>query len=336
GVVQAGGDVIFLDEARASETLQDARSRYRDLQLHSNYLAEASPFSLQQLTAHANPQSALRRATFKLSMVSPWWWLLLALVSIYEVWDLGTTWWEERQARIHAEMKAQQPEQDATALWKRAIGAWATTVKSVGEPGIALLLDQVARVPIEPGRWRLIEVDCRPGQGVCTAKYRRTRLADNNTLDSALPEGWMVAHADLESASASWQLPPNLAAHSLKLSELPSAQEIRTNWEPSWQALRPALQDFTLGPATQATVSVPNIKLPNGLEQPVPMPKGITLPASRSLVINAPLRSFYGLVLPPTSEISQLQLRYTPDVTPGLTASAFSATLKGIIHVQSP
>lgn len=336
GVVQAGGDVIFLDAAKASETLAEARSRYRDLQLHSNYLAEASPFSLQQLTAHANPQSALRRATFKLSMVSPWWWVLLALVGIYEAWDLGNTWWEERQARLHAEMTAQQPEQDATALWKRAIAAWAITVKAVGEPGFSMLLDQLAKVPIEPGRWRLIEVDCRPGQGVCTAKYRRTRLADNNTLDTALPASWKVAHTDLESASASWKLPANLAAQPLKLSDLPSAKELRTVWEPSWQALRPAFQDFTLAPAAQAPVSVPNIKLPNGLEQPVPVPKGITLPASRSLVINGPLRSFYGLVLPPTSEISQLQLRYTPDVTPGLAASAFSATLKGIIHVQSP
>lgn len=342
GVVQAGGDVIFLDVAKASETLADARSRYRDLQLHSNYLADSSPFSLQQLTAHVNPQSALRRATFKLSMVSPWWWVLLGLVASYEAWDIGTSWWEARQARLHAEMQAQQPELDAAALWTRAIGAWASTVKTLGEPGtlgesnIAALLDQLAQVPVEPGRWRLLEVDCRPDMGVCTAKYRRTRLADNHTLSAALPDSWKIAHADLETASASWQLPANFAAYPLKLRDMPSPESIRTIWEPSWQALRPALQDFTLAPAARASVSVPNVKLSNGLEQPVPVPKGITLPASRGLVINAPLRSLYGLVLPPTSEISQLQLRYMPDVTPGLNVSAFSATLKGIIYVQSP
>lgn len=336
GVVQAGGDVIFLDAAKADEALADVKSRYREVQLHSNYLTGASPFSLQQLTAHANPQSALRRAAFKLSMVSPKWWVLLALVLSYEAWDYGSVWWEERQARIQAQMRAQQPELDAKTLWNRAIGAWGRTVKTLGDPGLTALLDQLAEVPIEPGRWRLLEVDCRPGTGACTAKYRRSRLADNHTLAAALPENWKVAHTDLDTASASWRLPAGFSAQPLKLQDLPTPESIRTTWEPRWQALRPALQDFTLGPAARAPISVPNIKLPNGLEQPVPVPQGITLPASRDLVINAPLRSLYGLVLPPTSEISQLQLRYMPDTTPGLNVSAFSATLKGTIHVQSP
>ena len=83
-------------------------------------------------------------------------------------------------------------------------------------------------------------------------------------------------------------------------------------------------------------ISVPNIKLANGLEQPVIRPKEIKLPATRALVINAPLRSLYGLALPRATEVTQLHVRFSPDTTPGLTTSAFDTTLKGTIYVESP
>ncbi|OFL45741.1 hypothetical protein HMPREF2772_00650 [Achromobacter xylosoxidans] len=100
--------------------------------------------------------------------------------------------------------------------------------------------------------------------------------------------------------------------------------------------MAPALQDFTISKPGQVPIAVPNVKLPNGLEQPVPKPKGIRLPASQSLIINGPLRSLYGLDLPVTTELEQLQVRYMPEATPGLTASAFPAMLKGTIYVLAP
>ncbi|MNL09979.1 hypothetical protein D3C87_1307580 [compost metagenome] len=197
------------------------------------------------------------------------------------------------------------------------------------------MLRQVEAVPTAPGRWRLAEVDCRPQRRSCLARFHRTRLADNRTLQAALPSNWKVDHPDLETATATWDIPAALMARPLKLEELPDAKAMRQVWEPSWQALRPALQDLTLSPPGLVPITVPNIKLPNGLEQPVARPKEIKLPATRALVINAPLRSLYGLALPRTSEITQLQMRFTPDATAGLTTSAFVTTLKGTIYVES-
>ncbi|WP_424624486.1 hypothetical protein [Achromobacter marplatensis] len=186
-----------------------------------------------------------------------------------------------------------------------------------------------------PGRWKLIEVDCRPQARSCSAKYQRKRLADNRTLHAALPSTWKIDHPDLETANASWIIPGALASQTLVLADLPDAKAMRQAWEPSWQALRPALQDLSLSPPGQVAITVPNIKLSNGLEQPVVRPKEIKLPATRALVINAPLRSLYGLALPRTTEVTQLQMRFMPDTSPGLTTSAFVTTLKGTIYVES-
>ncbi|MCD0501151.1 hypothetical protein LP085_30165 [Achromobacter sp. MY14] len=336
GVVQTGGDTIFPDQEKAKNAVEELTARYREHQVHSNYITQARLFSLQQLTAHVNGQSALRRASFRLSMVSPIWWVLIAAVVAYEAWDYGSAWWDERQAKLQEEAQAAQPNFDANALWESAISAWAKSVKTQGGAGMTELLNVILTVPVEPGRWRLTEVDCRPSAGSCTATYRRTRLADNHTLRAALAESFRIVHPDLDTATATWPLPKGRSAPTVALRDLPTAAAIQTTWEPSWQALRPALQDFTLAKPASVQILVPNIKLPNGLEEPVPMPSGTKLPASRALVINAPLRSLYGLALPTTTQITQLHVRYQPDSAPGLAASAFSATLKGDIYVLAP
>lgn len=336
GVVQAGGDTVFADAQAAQRALDEALARYGEAQVHGDHRPQLRPFSLQQLAAHTNQQSSLRRAGFSLAMVSPFWWTLLGLFLVYEAWDIGMSYWEERQARIAQEMLAAQPEVDPATLWKKAITAWAKTARTLGEPGLAPLLQQLESVPTAPGRWKLVEVDCQPKVRSCVAKYERTRLADNRTLHAALPSTWKIAHVDLEKANATWTIPAAVAAQPLVLADLPDAKAMRQLWEPSWQALSPALGDLTLSPPGPVPITVPNIKLANGLEQPVIRPKEIKLPATRALVINAPLRSLYGLALPRTSEVTQLQMRFTPDTTPGLTTSAFVTTLKGTIYVESP
>ncbi|WP_175172204.1 type 4b pilus protein PilO2, partial [Achromobacter kerstersii] len=270
GVVQTGGDTIFPDQEKAKNAVEELTARYREHQVHSNYITQARLFSLQQLTAHVNGQSALRRASFRLSMVSPIWWVLIAAVVAYEAWDYGSAWWDERQAKLHEEAQAAQPHFDAKALWGSAISAWAKSVKTQGGAGMTELLNVILTVPVEPGRWRLTEVDCRPSAGSCTATYRRTRLADNHTLRAALAESFRIVHPDLDTATATWPLPKARSAPTVALRDLPTAAAIQTTWEPSWQALRPALQDFTLAKPASVQILVPNIKLPNGLEEPVP------------------------------------------------------------------
>lgn len=336
GVVQAGGDTVFADSNAAQRALDEALARYREAQVHGDQRPQSRPFSLQQLAAHSNQQTSLRSAGFSLAMISPFWWTVLSLFLVYEAADIGMGLWDDRQARLAQELLAAQPEIDPAKLWTTAIGAWAKATRTLGVSGLTPLLRQVEDVPTEPGRWKLMEVDCLPQQRICSATYERTRLSDNRTLQAALPPTWRVEHLDLETARASWPIPPVVMAQPLKLDELPNANAMRQVWEPSLQALRPALQDVTLTAPAQVPIAVPNIKLANGLEQPVLRPKEIKIPATRALVLNAPLRSLYGLALPTTSEVTQLHLRFMPDTIPGLATSAVVTTLKGTIYVESP
>lgn len=348
GVVQAGGDRILRSTAEAQTAIDEARARYGDIQLYSNETAGTLPFSLPQLAALTNEQCALRRASFKLSMVSPAWWAGLGLLLAYLAWDTGASWWQERQLREQQRQQALHPEVDAAGLWKQALTTWAGSVRVDGNAGLAHILAVIGQVPVTPGRWQLVEVDCQPATSSCTARYRRTRLADNNSLRAALPGDWKIEWLNLDTASARLPIPrdgnPRAAqaptadamTNALALADLPTAAALNTSWIPHWQALRPALADFTLSPAAAVPVPAPNIKLPDGLEQPVALPAGMTLPQARELVINAPLRSFHALSLPPASAITQLQARYTPGTSPALLTSPFMATLKGTIYVQSP
>lgn len=348
GVVQAGGDRILRSAADAHAAIDEARTRYGDIQLYSNEVAGALAFSLPQLAALANEQCALRRASFKLSMISPAWWGGLGLLLAYLAWDTGASWWQERQIREQQRQQALHPEVDAAGLWKQALTNWADSVRVDGNAGLASTLAAIAQVPARPGRWQLVEVDCRPAESRCAGLYRRTRLADNSSLRAALPQNWGIQWLSLDSASVHLPIAPideqdagraatgSGATRRLALADLPTANALNESWLPRWQALRPALADFTLSPAAAVPIPAPNIKLPNGLEQPVALPAGMTLPQARDLVINAPLRSFYALPLPPASTITQLQVRYAPQVQPTLLTSQFMATLKGTIYVQSP
>lgn len=334
GVVQAGGDRILRGAAEAQAALDEAKARYGEVQLYSNEIPGALPFSLPQLAALVNEQSALRRASFKLSMVSPAWWTALGLLLAYLAWDTGASWWQERQIRDQQRQQALHPEADAAALWKQALATWAESVRVDGNAGLARILAVIGQAPVAPGRWQLVEVDCQPAASSCTALYRRTRLADNLSLRAALPEGWKIEWLNLDNASARLPIPSD--DKPLALADLPTANALNDSWAPQWQALRPALADFTLSRAAAVPVPAPNLKLPDGLEQPVALPAGMTLPQARELVINAPLRSLHALSLPPTSAITQLQARYTPGTRPALLTSPFMATLKGTIYVQSP
>ncbi|WP_159069682.1 hypothetical protein [Achromobacter xylosoxidans] len=352
GVVQAGGDRILRNAAEAQTAIDEAKARYGDIQLYSNEVAGALPFSLPQLAALANEQCALRRASFKLSMISPAWWVALGLLLAYLAWDSGASWWQERQIREQQRQQALHPVVDAAGLWKQALTTWANSIRVDGNAGLAQILAAIARVPAAPGRWQLVEVDCQPATLSCSALYRRTRLADNPSLRAALPRNWDIQWLNLDNASARLPIPADerpseqqrgasaptvkVMAKVLALADMPTANAVNELWAPQWQALRPALTDFTLSPAAAVPVPAPNIKLPDGLEQPVALPVGMTLPQARELVINAPLRSFYALSLPPTSAITQLQVRYAPQVQPALLTSQFMATLKGTIYVQSP
>lgn len=336
GAVLSGGDLVLNGKDKAEAAIQEAISRNGDLQIHSDYRADARVFSLPQLAAYTNGQSALRRASLKLSMVSPIWWVMLGLVAAWFAWDWTADWLQEREARLQAEREAQKPDLDAGVLWNRAITAWSSTIKTHGNQGLSALLDMMLHVPVYPGRWILVEVDCQPPAGTCSARYRRPRLADNLTLQAALPSSWKVHYAGLDEARAVWSVRSYVPNRNLALGSIPNTEEMQTVWEPAWQALRPALLDIKLPPATPVPIQVPNVKLPNGLEQPVPLPRGMQLPQMRSLIVDGPLRSLYGLELPTTTVITQLQLRHAPGVVPGLTASEFIVTFKGTLYVLPP
>lgn len=334
GTVQTGGDRILPDADAANQALEGLLQRYRDAVLHGTDRPGAAPFQFNQLASQANTQSSLRRAAFRLSMISPMWWVVFGLILAYAAWDTVQTWWQEKQAQERQRLEAMRTAVDAHALWKQALDSWARSTKADGEAGLNRLLNAVADVPVNPGRWQLAEASCQPAAGSCSAEYVRGLLADNNSLRAALPVSWKVSFPTLGTAKASWPMDETRTIKPLALAAVPVAGDLDRIWIPSWQALSPALQDVKLDPPKAVPIRVPNIQLPNGLEQPVPLPADMTVPAMRSFTINAPLRSFYGLALPDSTALTQLQVRYQPDTQPKLTASSFAATLEGVVYVQ--
>jgi len=327
GTVQSAGDRVLTDAKAAHQALNGLIERYPEAGVHGADRPGALPFQFSQLAALANTQSSLRRAAFRVSMISPIWWVVLGLVLAYFAWDTFKTWWHERQALERQRLESLRTAVDAHALWQQALENWAQGTCTQGEAGLAQLLDALTQVPINPGRWVLQEAACQPATRSCTAKYTRGKLADNNTLKAKLPSSWKVFFSNLDTASVSWSLGDEFRARSLALRNIPPAAELEGKWIPSWQALSPALQDVKLEPAKSVPVRVPNIQMPNGLEQPVALPADMSIPVMRSFTLNAPLRSLYGLALPEATAISQLQVRYQPDAQAKLTASRFAATL---------
>ncbi|MDQ2148116.1 hypothetical protein RBI22_05310 [Alcaligenaceae bacterium C4P045] len=335
GTVQAGGDRILEDEQAARKALDGLINRYRDAAIHGVNQPGALPFQFSQLNALANAQSSLRRASFRLSMISPIWWVVLALTLTYFVWDTFQTWLHEREALERQRLEQVRTAVDAHALWRDALNQWAKITRTDGQSGLESLLNAVAQMPLTPGRWTLKEVACTPASRTCTADYARGKLADNNTLKTALPSAWKVSFLNLDTARVTWMWSAVPAQRPLALKDIPRATELERVWIPGWQGLSPALQDVKLDAAKTAPVSVPNIQLPNGLEQPVELPADMAVPVIQAFTINAPLRSLYGLPLPPTSAITRLQVRYQPEAQARLTASRLAATIDGVLYVQT-
>ncbi|MBJ7264161.1 MAG: hypothetical protein JHC61_10730 [Burkholderiaceae bacterium] len=334
GTVQTGGDHVFTDAQAAHDALENLIERYRDAVVHGADRPGALPFQFSHLATLANTQSSLRCAAFRVSMISPIWWAVLGLVVAYFAWDMVQTWWHEKQVIERQRLEDMRTAVDAHALWQQALENWAQGIRTEGETGLTRLLDSLMQVPVNPGRWVLTEASCQPAAGTCTARYMRTHLADNNTLKTALPQAWRVSFPTLDTAVVSWALPHNTDDKPLVLGDIAPAAALERTWIPRWQALSPALQDIKLDSAQSIAVHMPNIRLPNGLEQPVELPAQMSIPVMRSFTINAPLRSLYGLALPPTTTLTQLQVRYQPDAQAKLAASRFAATLDGVLYVQ--
>jgi len=331
GVVQAGGDLVAPSAQQGRQKLDELRQRYGDVVIHAQGVASAQPFTLHQLTSLANAQSALKRASFRASMVAPIWWWLAALCVMALAAKAVLEWKGAREHRERERIRALESAVDPEVIWKQAIAAWAENVKTDGSAGLQRLLDAVGSAPTNPGRWLLQELDCRPN--ACVAVYKRGRLANNQTLQDVLPAGWTVQFADLDTARVQWRLAASTLP-SLDLDALPGASMMAYGYLPAWQGLRPAAQDLTLSAAVPVAIAAPMVKLPNGLDHPIAIPATIEIPAVRSLVINAPLRALGAVALPATTVIEQLQVRHLPDAAPTLANSQLVATLRGMIYVR--
>jgi len=331
GVVQSGGDLVVTDVSQVQRKLDELQQRYGDGVIHAQNVAGAQPFTIQQLAGFANAQSLLKRAVFRASMLAPvWWWLLtlgLAVLVAQALWQ----WREARQHQEKERIRALQSVVDPEQVWRQAIASWAASVYTDGNAGLQGLLDAVSRAPTNPGRWQVQEIDCRPGG--CSALYKRASLANNQTLQAALPADWAVQFIDLDTARVQWRTLAR-SIHPLALAELPDASLLEYGYATSWQALRPALQDISLSVAAPVTIVAPKVTLPNGLDHPVALPATLVLPAMRGLVINAPLRSLGALALPSTTVIEQLQVRHVSGATPAIANSRLVATLRGSIYVR--
>ena len=160
GTVQTGGDRVLAGAQAAHQALDGLIERYRDAVVHGTERPGALPFQFSQLATLANTQSSLRRASFRVSMISPIWWVVFGLVLAYLAWDTFQTWWHESQVIERQRLEDMRTAVDAHALWQQALANWAQSIRTDGEAGLTRLLDTLTQVPVNPGRWLLAEASC--------------------------------------------------------------------------------------------------------------------------------------------------------------------------------
>jgi len=317
---------------RAGEiVLAELRDRFSTLVIYGD-ADDAVRLPAEALVAEMTADTELRPATLTLSTVPPAWWAAAALMLAYGLWNLGTNWWAEREAARRAAAE-QAAELDPVAAWHEALNRWAEGLLVLAPAGLPAILDAIVHTPVDPGRWRLAEIDCRPAAGACTARYRRSRLADNATLLAALPAEWSVRWIDLDTAEAQWRL--EVPRQPVQLAALATTTQLETIWMPAAQGLRPALTGIDVRSAAETVIPAPMVRDRNGAATPLPFPnQAMARPRERALVVNGPLRSLYGLDLPVNTVVEQVQVRHQEAAQSGLAASPLMSTLRGTIYVR--
>jgi len=331
GMVQIGADVIHDTAEAAAQHLAQLRALHPALLVLGNNASEAKlqeGVFLDNLTETVK----LQRTSVTASDL-PWsLWLGLGVLAALAAWQMmGQRHAAQRQALLDASRQVNVV--DPVAAWRDALHAWSHSQIMHGMPAIHAMLASIARMPVAPGRWELDAIDCQPAS--CQTLYRRTRLADNPSLQAALPPDWTIQWIDMDSARVS--VPTRWQSHQRgDIAAMPDARAYVQNVLAHWQRLRPAMEDIRIGPKTAVEIPAPLAPNADGNPAPLPFPaqSGLIRPFSREVTIHAPLRTMQALAWPAQSQALLLQVRRHRPADVDLAHSVFHAMLKGVIYVQ--
>jgi len=331
GMVQIGTDVIHDTAEAAAQHLAQLRQTHPTLQVLGNAAGEVKlqeGVFLDNLTETVK----LQRIGVTVLDLPRALWLVLGALAALLAWQ---TFSQQHAARQQALLQAsrQMAVVDPVAAWREALHAWAQGQTMHGMPAVTAMLASIGQLPVSPGRWELDVIDCEPA--LCQALYRRTRLADNPSLQMALPPEWAIEWIDLDHARVS--VPTHWHSHQRgDIAAMPDAHAYVHNVLAHWQRLRPALEDIRIGPKTAVVVPAPLV--PNVDGQPVPLPfpeqSDLLRPFVREVTLHAPLRTLPTLAWPAQSQVLLLQVRRSHPSVVDLAHSAFHAMLKGVLYVQ--
>jgi len=331
GMVQIGTDVIHDTAEAATQHLAQLRALHPSLLVLGHDTGEVKlqeGVFLDNLTETVK----LQRTSVTASDLPLALWLGLGVSAALLVWQMaGQRHAAQQQALRDANRQIQTV--DPVAAWQDALHTWSQSQIMHGMPTLYAMLASIARMPVSPGRWELDGIDCQPA--LCQALYRRTRLADNPSLQAALPPDWTIQWIDMDSARVlvptHWQSNQrgNIAA-------MPHEHAYVQDVLAHWQRLRPALEDIRIGPKTVVEISAPLAPNADGNPAPLPFPtqSGLARPFLREVTLHAPLRTMQTLAWPDQSQVLLLQVRRNRPAEVDLAHSVFHAMLKGVIYVQ--
>jgi len=331
GMVQIGADVIHDTAEAAAQHLAQLRQMHPSLQVLGHDGADGKlqeGVFLDNLTETVK----LQRAAVTVSDLPLAFWLGVGVLASLLIWQ-GISQRDAARQQAWLEANRQMQAVDPVATWQDALHAWEQSQIMHGMSAVHAMLASIARMPVSPGRWELDVIDCQPA--LCQALYRRTRLADNPGLQTALPPEWAIQWIDMDRASVSvpthWQ-----SRQRGDIAAMPDAHAYVHDVLAHWQRVRPAMEDIRIGPKTAVNFPTPLAPDADGHPAPVPFPaqSGLVRPAAHEVTIHAPLRTMPTLAWPDQSQVLLLQVRRSRPMDVDLRRSAFHAMLKGVIYVQ--
>lgn len=316
GAVLARTDQLHEDEAAVQDSLRLLREAHPGLVVHNDTHMASDLF---QALFHGGHEGA--RLTYRSTPRGRGLLLTLAGLSVF-VWQ-GWVWWQAQQD--HAAVQQVDPHE-----------AWATAIKNSALPhsvhgvvGLKTVLDGLQDLPAYLAGWQLKRAECRPSarHWHCSATYLRDTLGDNQSLiDAALPE-WTLSFEPLEGALVSWEIP--LIAVPLSQLNVQASKENEARLVSALQAISPAFSELRI----DAAQALPFVLPRDGEQRLLPRPPGIPSYQTRSLRIQAPLRSL-SLLLPETQHMSweRIILELGEVDQPTLRQSGLRVSLSGVLY----
>jgi len=330
GAVIARTDIFAANPQEFDALVQDLRRSYPRM-LCFGPTGSAPDFTFDDLArmqvsgARLQAASVWRHHRFALSgRRGPFIGLLCVLLLL----ALAVWWW--MSSRSDDRTAAQRRQVQAFTAWDKAQHAVLQAIHIHGVVGSQLLLKELYQVKVDPGGWRLTQVDCRARANVwrCEAYFKRDQAgADSRSIRLALGASSKIRFIGVDAAVKEW----SFSASGLPLDNLhvASASDNDADWLSAVQRVRQAFARIHVARPSMLVIQPPHDKQGQLFIRPV----GLPTYQVRSLRFDGPLRSF-GLLLADMQDIrwSRVQLKRSNAVQPTVARSELELFMQGELY----